>query len=93
MENNLKISTIESFVALWATVDGIKVDVEPVEIPFIPAIFVENEITLSEETQSAELFIYGIPQVLGKVSVRIICCLIGLNNLYNKYNLTIFFRN
>lgn len=66
-----QISIIESFVTIWATVDGADVYIEPVDIPFIPAIYVEDELSLSEITQSTELLIYGVPDLLKVVTVRV----------------------
>lgn len=62
---------MESFVAIWATVDGVNIDADPVQVPLIPAIYVEEEILLIEETQSAELIIFGLPQILEQVNVSI----------------------
>lgn len=63
------ISTIQTNVTVWATVDGVDLDLQPIEIPFIPAVYVENEISISEDTHTAVLLIHGIPKVLKQVSV------------------------
>lgn len=48
-------------------------DVEPIYMHFVPAIFVEREVSLSEDSQSAVLFVYGTQQVLKQVTVCFAC--------------------
>lgn len=68
------VSTLQTNVSVWATVEGLDVTVDAVEVHFIPAIYLEEEIVFSEKTQSADLFIYGVQQALGQVTVSYCFC-------------------
>lgn len=73
-ENGPHISTLQTNVTVWATADGLDVKADPVEIIFIPAVFVEQEINL-DGTHKADLEIYGLNSVLEQV---------GVSALHNK---------
>lgn len=67
-ENGPHVSTLQTNVTVWATADDLDVKANPVEVIFVPAVFVEQEINL-DETHKADLQIYGLNQVLDQVTV------------------------
>lgn len=65
-----EISIIESDVTVWATIDNTFISSEPLDIPFTPAIYVDEELILDESSFSGNLQIYGLERVLKEVAAE-----------------------
>lgn len=69
-EKGCDISTLDTNVALIASVQGTFISSEPLEIKFYPAIYVEEELTLDEGSFTANLKIIGLEEILDQITVK-----------------------
>jgi len=67
-EKGPNVSTMNSNVTVWAVLDGGDIEAQPVEVHFIPSIFVASELIL-DESYRGTLLISGLDYVLDDVSV------------------------
>lgn len=66
---NEKTSVLETNVTVWVTVDGTFVSSDPIELQFLPGVYVEEELILEEGSFKGVLVVTGLDKVLDQVMV------------------------
>lgn len=64
------IATLRTNVTLWATTDDYETTSERLNIKFVPNVFVLPEVVLEEITNTGELTVVGLPEVLESLQVE-----------------------
>lgn len=67
--NSSEISILDTNLTLWATTDDGKVISDRQTIKFLPGVYVERVLLLHETSNTGELVVKGLPEVLSQLSV------------------------
>ncbi|KAJ8925773.1 hypothetical protein NQ315_009621 [Exocentrus adspersus] len=68
--HTIEVATLETNVTLWATTDDDETSSKQLTIRFLPNVFVLPVLTLSEESNTGELTVIGLPEVLDQIEVQ-----------------------
>ncbi|XP_018577251.1 nuclear pore membrane glycoprotein 210 [Anoplophora glabripennis] len=68
--HNSEIAVLQTNVTLWATTEDYETISKRLNIKFLPNFFVLPEVTLAENSNTGELFVVGLPEVLQQIKVQ-----------------------
>ncbi|XP_060536617.1 nuclear pore membrane glycoprotein 210 [Cylas formicarius] len=67
--NNTKVALLNTNLSLWVTTEDETVESEKLNIKFLPGVHVEKYMSLEDSSNTGEMVVKGLPEVLGQISV------------------------